>query len=436
MHSQHERAARAALRIAFCLPEQQWLPELISGEFTDAAHIQQGYIAQGLQSKGHNLTYVAPYNLNQIAYARKHQAPMIAPQTWSGRRWFAMSSKGCWLVQQALGVPYLNVFSNYQRFDACMQCLPGHDLVQERNGLYNAGVAMACKRLNLPYLLFFDADQLLEHDFMGKPITGLLRWRAQNLLRYNLAAARCIICVSEPAKAHLVKNWRVPADKIAVFPNGVDVQRFRPDSAQSDPVRASLGMSANLLIGFVGNFYEWHDTATLLNAFASVVPRYPQARLVLVGDGPQRQAMVELSAKLGIAASVHFTGSVAHTQVPAFMSMADIAVAPVSPMKQDLWLSPMKLFEYMASGTAIVATALGQITEVIQDGQNGLLVRPGDIANMAAALQRLIEEPNLRLRLGQRAREDAVRKYSWEHYVARLENLYTVVLADRPVALI
>jgi glycosyltransferase involved in cell wall biosynthesis len=328
----------------------------------------------------------------------------------------------------------LNVFANYRRFDACLQCLPGHELVYERNGLYNAGVAMACKRLRLPYVVFFEADQIMERDVMGQPLTGLLRWRAKGLLRYNLRAADCVICVSQAGKVHLTTNWSVPAEKIVVFPNAVDVQRFRPDPEARAQVRASLGMDTNPMVVFAGNFFCWHDVPTLLDAFAKVLATYPDARLLLVGDGAQRQAMMQRAADLGMGHTVRFTGLVAHADVPRLVAAADVAVAPYPRMTHEMWLSPLKLFEYMASGAAVIASRVGQLTEVVQDGRNGLLVPPGDASAMATAVNRLIDDATLRARLGRQARADAVRRHSWEQYVSRLERVYGAVIAGDPVS--
>jgi glycosyltransferase involved in cell wall biosynthesis len=436
VNSSPNASSSRPLRIAFCLPELKPLHQLMGGELTNASYIQQGYIAAGLHAHGHSMTFVPTRGIGQIVCASDLQRPKLAPQTWSASRWFNIASRGIWCVQRWLGVPYLNMFSNYHLFDVCLQCLPGHDLVHERNGLYRVGVAMACQRLRLPYVLFFDADEILEHDFMGEPITGILRWRARGMVRYNLRAADCVICVSEPAKAHLVTTWNVPADKIAVFPNGVDVQRFRPYPEARSEVRRSLGADTNPLIVFVGNFYRWHDVTTLLDAFGQVLATYPGARLVLVGDGSQRQAMTQHTIDVGIGHAVQFTGFMAHSEVPRLLAAADVAVAPYPTMKQDLWLSPMKLFEYMASGTAVVASAVGQVAKVVKDGGNGLLVPPGDASAMAAALKKLIDDAALRSRLGQQAREDAVRKHSWEHYVSRLERVYAAVVAGQPFNLI
>ncbi len=419
--------SKSSLRIAYCLPK------LTGG----ADLLQQMQIAKGLHARGHDLTFVAPKDLSETVCTKDLLNQTLAPRTWSGKGWFNLARKMTWWVQQRVGVPYLNVFSNYSLYDACLQCLPGHDVVQERNGLYKMGVAMACKRLKLPYILFFDADDIFEQDFLREPITGILRWRAKQIIQYTLTAANGIITVSEATKTRLVDVWQVPREKIVVFPNGVDVYRYRPYPEKRAEVRASLGLNDNPVIIYVGSFYLWHDVITLLDAFAQVLTTFPQARLLLVGDGKQRPAMMQRAINLKIGHAVQFTGMRPQAEIPNLVSAADTAVAPYPKMDHAWWGSSMKLFEYMASGIAIVASNVGQqVSEVIRDGTNGLLVAPGDASDMAAALKRLIEDSNLRSRLGQQAREDAVLKYSWERYLSRLERVYEAVINRRSIHLI
>ncbi len=416
------------MKIASCLPDEHWIIEMRGGNPKDAAHIQQKYIADGLRARGHNLTFLAPRDLDQVVFANAADELVPAPQTWTAGTWFNLLGKIAWRIQKLLSVPYLNVFSNIRRENACLQILPGHDVAFERNALYNIGVARACKKLGIPYVIFFDADQIAELDFMGRPLKGLLRWRAGNLLRENLAAAQRIICVSEPARRHLMQNWNLPADKINVLSNAVDINRFKPHPNLRAETRASLALTSHPLIVFVGSFYQWHDILTLLDAFAVILGLHPDARLVLVGDGTEREHMLLHAADLGIAAAVTFTGHVTHADVSRYVNAADIAVVPVPAMKQDMWLSPMKLFEYMASGKAVVASAMGQIVNVIRDGENGLLVSAGDKQALAGAIDRLIVDPDLRNALGRQAREDATKDHSWEQYHSRLENILTDVV--------
>ncbi|MFT3893202.1 MAG: glycosyltransferase family 4 protein [Anaerolineales bacterium] len=414
------------MKIAYCLPDQQWIDEMRGGAPKDAAHIQQMYIANGLHARGHSITYLAPRDLLETVTARDSDELVPAPQTWTSSAWFDLISKIAWRFQQLLGISYLNVFSNLRRENACVQILPGHDVAFERNSLYNIGVARACKKLHIPYVIFFDADQIAELDYMGTPLKGLLRWHAQNLLRENLAAAKRIVCVSEPSKKHLMDAWNVPAEKIKVLSNAVDIHRFRPDPDLRTQTRASLSLTSHPLVVFVGSFYQWHDIATLLDSFAVVLKSNPDARLVLVGDGTEREKMMQRAADLKIADVVTFTGFVTYAEVSRYVNAADIAVVPMPAMKQEMWLSPMKLFEYMASGKAVIASAMGQIVNVIRDGENGLLVPAGDVQVLANAINRLTDEPELREKLGKQAREDAVQNHSWEQYLSCMEQ----ILAD------
>ncbi len=420
------------LKIVISPPELPTLQKEMAGEPTNATYVIQAYVTRGLSSLGHQLSFIGSHSINKVVFTNDIEKFAPAPRTWSKSWLFEFSERVSWFVQRSLRVPYLNVFSNLRLYDACLRCLPGNDLVYERHGLYKFGVAMACRRLRLPYVLYFEADDIMEYDVMNRPIKGLRRWRAKDAMRYNLKTADCIISVSEPGKNHLIDQWKISADKIVVFTNVADVDKFRPDHKNRLQTRASLGIGNQPLIIFVGNFYKWHDVATLLDAFALVLEQQPDVHMLLVGDGARRVAMEQYAAELNVDHAVHFTGLVAHTEVPQLLAAADVAVAPYPAMDSDLWLSPLKLFEYMASGLAVIASNVGQLAEVIIDGKNGLLVAPGDSSDLANGISRLINDPALRSGLGRQAREDAVNKHSWDHYLSRLERLFAAIVKGQP----
>ena len=419
------------LRIAMCVPEIEPLQNVMVGKPADATYILQRYIIHGLTAREHRLSFLAKRDLDHHICTTDPQTPTVAPQSWSASRWFGAIRRNTWRIQQRFRTPYLSVFFNLRLFDESLHVLPGHDIVYERNSLYRSGIAFACKWLKLPYVLFVEADEILEHDIMGKPITGLKRWGTAQMFRYNLHAADSVICVSEQSKAHLVQQWRVPADKITVFPNAVEVSRFRPLPQAQAEIRRKLDVDDAPLILFVGAFYKWHDVGTVLDAFAQILATQPDVRLALVGDGEKRQAMMARAVELQIDHAVRFTGFVDHTEIPHYMSAADIAVAPYPNMEQALWLSPLKLFEYMAAGTAVIASAIGQPAEIVRNGHNGLLVPPSDSAALANALTKLLRDDALRRRLGAQAKRDIIQNHSWDQYVSRLEQLFGEVIAKR-----
>jgi glycosyltransferase involved in cell wall biosynthesis len=185
---------------------------------------------------------------------------------------------------------------------------------------------------------------------------------------------------------------------------------------------------------WVGGFYPWHDLSLLLESFALILQQRPDARLVLVGDGQTRSSIVDIVTKNGLHHAVIMTGAIAHSQVPEMLSIANVTVVPSASVTASLGGTgtPLKLFEYMAAGKAIVATAQNQAAEVIQDGHNGLLVEVGDINKFAEAILALLNDPVESVRLGQNARKQAVELYSWEQYTKRLEEIYLNVLGNAP----
>lgn len=423
---------RGRLKIAICLQELRPLFDMLEGRpVSDGTYIVQGHIAAGLHARGHDLTIVAPRDLQDVECATGFRTPETVARSWSAGAWFRALGSVAWRLQQVLGVPYLNVFSNCRHLEAYSTCLRDHDVVFERNALYSLAVARACRRLRLPYVTFFEADQLFELEVLGRPVTGLLRWRAARILRYNLATADCVTCVSEATKTRLTTTWNVPPRKIVVCPNGVDVERFRPDPGVRAEVRSSMGVGEGPIVIFAGSFFEWHDIGTLLDAFAQVLAARSTARLILVGDGHQRSAMERRALERGIGQAVTFTGLVRHDQVARLMAAADVAVAVYPRMQRELWLSPLKLFEYMASGAAVVASGTGQVLEVIDHMRNGILVVPGDATALSAAIGSLLDDPGLRHRLSEQARSDAVEQHSWARYVDRLEGVFDAAIASR-----
>ncbi len=411
------------MKIAYCLPDENWINELRSAAPNDAAHIQQKYICEGLNSRRHSITTMAPRDLENVVYENGRAQVGIAKRSWTAASWFIILSKVFWKAQQIFGIPYLNVFSNLRHEDAYLQILPGHDVVFERNSIYSAAAGRAAARLGIPYILFWDADQVAELEYLGKPLTGGLLRRARMLTLENLHSAYAIICVSEISRDRLASYWQVPMKKIHVIPNGVDLSHFRPDPARRAEMRASLHWSDNPLVIFVGSFYPWHDVCTLLDAFAMVLNSHPAARLLLVGNGSEYSKMSAHAHDLGVDGKVLFTGSIPHEEVAGLIDAADIAVVPVPVMQRPMWLSPMKLFEYMASGKAIVASDLGQIAGVITEGKNGLLVPPGEAGALANSIGRLIADPSLRARLGEGAREDAAHNHSWATVIGKIEDI-------------
>lgn len=379
----------------------------------------------GLQRAGHHVDCLQ-LDGNRVGLIRDVTHPdtlKTAPLGLSGTKPFHLLEGALRRFQRMLNIPYFAFFDSFRFYEACSRLAHGYDLIHEHNGLFCLGAARASVKLKVPYVLTFSADPIMERELVGNPLKGMHAWVGREEARYTYQAARRILCVSEPAKLHLVEAWGVEARKIVVMPNGVDTQLFSPQ-ADSQSVRSWLGLDGQPVVSFVGSFQPWHGIEYLVESFARVLSEIPQAKLLLVGDGPARPTVEDAVRRLGLSAQVIITGLVPQAKIPEILGTVDVAVIPYPQLPKELWFSPLKLYEYMASGKAIVASSSGQIAEVVQDGYNGLLVEPGNVNEFAQAITRLLKDPVELDWLGKNARQQAVEHHSWDGYIRRLEAVY------------
>jgi len=395
---------------------------------------------RGLQQAGHEVTLLALQGRQvlctkdlQVFKSDKLPASHYARLGLSGTALFKRFESSVRRLQSELHLPYLALFDSYRMVEAGCKNLKGFDLIHERFNLLALGGAWASRKLGIPFVLEVNADLLEQRKFKGIPERGLRRLFAVWATRMCFNAAAKIICISAGLKDHLSSKWNIEESKLTVLPCAADVEAFGPNY-NSELVRRGLGLTTEPVVIWVGGFYPWHDLDLLLESFTQVLQRHPNARLVLVGDGQTRPSVARKVLNNGLRHAVIMTGAIAHTSVPEMLSIADVAVVPSAPVPASRGGTgtPLKLFEYMAAGKAIVATALNQAAEVIQDGHNGLLVEAGDVNGFAEAMLTLLNDSVERDRLGQNARRHAVEQYSWEQYTRRLEEIYLNVLGNAP----
>jgi len=250
--------------------------------------------------------------------------------------------------------------------------------------------------------------------------------------------------VSKALKQELIEIG-VPPERILINPNAVNPEIFHPDCGGVD-LRQELGIHPkDVLVCFVSTFSYWHGVEVLREAIRLLLPSPPSApavgppdpsppgsgarvpttsslRFLLVGDGLLAAQLRSDLAPYVRQGSVIFAGTVPHRSVRTFLDAADILVSPHVPMPggTPFFGSPTKLFEYMAMGKAIAASALDQIAEVLEPGRTALLVKPGDPQELAAALQRLASDEQLRAQLGRNAREAALAHHTWRQNAKRV----------------
>jgi glycosyltransferase involved in cell wall biosynthesis len=228
------------------------------------------------------------------------------------------------------------------------------------------------------------------------------RWRARFLGWFAARAARRVFAVSDDIRRELRDRGIVPPGKVACVPNGVDTDRF---DVADDPagLRHEFGLPADgPVIGTVGRLTALKRQDVLLRGFARL--QHPTARLLIVGDGPAREELVNLAAGLGVTDRVVFAG---YRERPE----RALAAMDVFALTSDSEGMPLAVLEAWAAGKPVVATRVGGVPELIADGRTGLLISAGDDAALARHLDHLLADPPFAARLGAAGRETVRDRY-------------------------
>ena len=292
------------------------------------------------------------------------------------------------------------------------------DIIYERFSLYLFAGVWARKRLGLPLILEVNSplfEERAKND--GLRLHRIGRW-AQSYIWRNVDHAFPVTGVL----AKTVESYGVPASRITVVPNGVDPARFQA-APKTDAPALPAGKPV-IVLGFTGFIRDWNAVHRLID-FAALHKDIYDIRVLVVGDGPARPFLEEHARKQGIPERLTITGIVGRDEVTRHVTSFDIAVLPdVTP-----YSSPLKLFEYLQLGSAIVAPDMENIREILTEGHDALLFAK-DPGALEAALLKLCADPALRARLGVAAKDTITRKsLTWVNSAERV-----VAVAKRLVA--
>ncbi len=363
---------------------------------TGAEGVHIAGLAQAFERLGHEVVFSSPSGID--------------PRQTAGANPFAAQRQRGWLARLAAHAPgfvfeLLEIGYNFLAAGRLRAILNRErcDFIYERHAFFLCATAFLARQRGLP--LVVEVNELAGDERVRSQPWLLPLARLADRLTFERAA---LIIVVSPHLQRRIAALGIPEEKILVQPNAVEETTLDAPLAR-DRLRAQLGLEEKIAIGFVGWFVPWHRLDGLLAEFARLAASRPQLRLVLIGDGPLAEALRTQAQALGVADRVLFTGAVSRADMPAYLDALDIAVVPQS----NEYRSPIKVFEYMARGRAIVAPDTEPIAGVLQHGASALLFRAGDLLGLGSQLALLVQDGNLRSQLGARARELAHTRHTW-----------------------
>jgi glycosyltransferase involved in cell wall biosynthesis len=313
-------------------------------------------------------------------------------------------------------------FVAYWRLREAVRAHQPDCLYERYNLLQPAGVWLK-RRFGLPMLLEVNAPLFEERaKYDGIALPRFARWWEC----YTWRGADYVLVVTE-VLAKRVEAAGVRRNRIVVIPNGINTDEFggKPDGKGA---KRGLGLEGKLVLGFTGFLKDWHGLDKVVELLARADPAW---HLLIVGDGPARDALEKQAKALHVSDRLTITGIVARDQVAGHVAAFDVALQPAVVD----YASPLKLFEYMALGRPVVAPAQANIMEILTDGEDALLFDARDPCGLGRAIERLCRDESLRRRIGESARRTILsRRLTWADNAARVSELFAGLAGSREAA--
>ncbi len=358
--------------------------------------------------------------------ARGHEVILVAPVT--SRDGQDAASDGASRLRQILPRAVAELLELGYSIPAYLRLLKAWrkhrpDILYERCNLFLLSGSWLKAHTGIPMLLEVNAPLYEErrlHGGLAWP--ALARWTERHVWRRSDA----ILPVTAVLTKHLTAAG-IPDRRIHVIANGVDTQRFSA-SSRGESVRRELGLEGKLILGFTGFIRPWHGLVRVVEAMAQL-PDHPALHLLVIGDGPGRAAIEERARALGMTDRVTMRGVVDRGKIAAYIAAFDIALQPHAVA----YASPLKLFEYMALGRAIIAPDQLNIREVLHHERDALLFDRADAGSFSSAITRLCIDSALRTKLGEGAKRTLAQgRYSWAENAVRVEAIARTLLEASP----
>ena len=305
------------------------------------------------------------------------------------------------------------------------EIMPGSDvdMIYERYSLYGFAGSKLTRFAHVPFILEVNSPLATKHrKRLHFPRLALM---AEKMI---LRQADAIVCVSENLMDKLIAKG-IDRDKIYVIPLGVDPEKFNYRTSGERIVEA-YNLKDKIVVGFVGLLRKVAGVDYVIESARTVIQRFGNVHFLIVGEGRRKQDLRNYIKKVGLSDCVTLVGGIPHAEVPEYVAAMDIALAPYT-YQAVFHNSPMKLFEYLYMAKPVIASDMGQISDVITNGDNGILVPPSDTNALIDAICLLVENEKDRNRMGINARKSMENHYTWIGKARKIIEIYHHIVENR-----
>jgi len=273
----------------------------------------------------------------------------------------------------------------------------------------------------------FWEDAAVDH---GTCKEGDLRYRLTKAMEtYVLKHADAVTTICEGLRKDMLARG-IAAEKITPIPNAVNVEQFQLLTEKDQTLLQSLGLEGKKVLGFLGSFYAYEGLDLLVAAMPAILKQVPEAVLLLVGGGPQQQALEQQIKQLGLEQQVLMPGRVPHSVVNSYYSLVDLLVYPRKSMRLTELVTPLKPLEAMAQGKLLLASDVGGHHELIEDGKTGWLFKKDDLADLTNKVVQILQQQS-QPQILQQALDYVRHQRTWRNSVANYHQVYRQALAAR-----
>ena len=267
----------------------------------------------------------------------------------------------------------------------------------------------------------FWEDAAVDH---GSTREGSLRYRLTRALEtWAVKRADAVTVICEGLRNDLIGRG-IPAEKITVIPNAVNVEKFSVGGNPDPSLKMKLGLGTSRVLGFIGSFYAYEGLDLLIAALPNILKQIPDVKILLVGGGPQDAALRRQVMALDLKERVVFVGRVPHEDVNRYYDLIDVLVYARHPMRLTELVTPLKPLEAMAQGRLMVASDVGGHKELIQDGKTGVLFRAGQVGDLASKVVGLLKYQQGWDAMKRNGRQYVENERNWVDSVARYHQVY------------